>query len=50
MADAFKDSFNQFANKKQGILNKLIDSHEERLLGTLKKLDQISKHLLNKTF
>ena len=39
MADAFKDSFKQFANKKQGILNKLIDSHEERLLGTLKKLE-----------
>ena len=31
--------FKQFANKKQGILNKLIDSHEERLLGTLKKLE-----------
>ena len=39
MSDAFKDSFKQFANKKQGILNKLIDSHEERLLGTLKKLE-----------
>ena len=39
MADAFKDSFKQFANKKQDILNKLIDSHEERLLGTLKKLE-----------
>jgi hypothetical protein len=39
MSDAFRNSFKQFANKKQGILNKLIDSHEERLLGTLKKLE-----------
>ena len=50
MADAFKDSFNQFANKKQDILNKLIDSHEERLLGTLKKLeDDIIEELTKAT-
>ena len=29
MADAFKDSFKQFANKKQGILNKLIEEYYE---------------------
>ena len=39
MADAFKDSFKQFANKKQEILSKLADSHEERIINTLKNLE-----------
>ena len=39
MADAFKDSFNQFANKKQEILTKLADTHEERIINTLKNLE-----------
>jgi len=39
MADAFKDSFNQFANKKQQILSRLADTHEERIINTLKNLE-----------
>ena len=39
MADAFEKSFEQFANKKQTIINQLIDSHEERIIGSLKKLE-----------
>ena len=39
MADAFKDSFKQFANKKQQILSRLADTHEERIINTLKNLE-----------
>lgn len=39
MADAFEKSFEQFANKKQTIINQLIDSHEERIIGSLKQLE-----------
>lgn len=39
MADAFKDSFKQFANKKQEILSRLADTHEERIINTLKNLE-----------
>ena len=39
MSDAFRDSFNQFANKKQQILSKLADTHEERIINTLKNLE-----------
>lgn len=39
MADAFKDSFLQFANKKQEILSRLADTHEERIINTLKNLE-----------
>ena len=39
MADAFKNSFNQFANKKQEILSKIADAHEERVINTLKNLE-----------
>ena len=39
MSDAFKDSFNQFANKKQQILSRLADTHEERIINTLKNLE-----------
>lgn len=39
MADAFQDSFKQFANKKQEILSRLADTHEERIINTLKNLE-----------
>lgn len=39
MADALKDSFKQFANKKQEILSRLADTHEERIINTLKNLE-----------
>ena len=39
MSDAFRDSFNQFANKKQQILSRLADTHEERIINTLKNLE-----------
>ena len=39
MSDAFKDSFKQFANKKQEILSRLADTHEERIINTLKNLE-----------
>jgi hypothetical protein len=41
MDDAFEKSFEQFANKKQSIINNLIDSHEERIIGSLKALRTI---------
>jgi len=39
MADAFQDSFKQFAGKKQEILSRLADTHEERIINTLKNLE-----------
>ena len=39
MADAFEESFKQFANKQDEILRQLADSHSERLLDTLKNLE-----------
>ena len=39
MADVFQDSFKQFANKKQEILSRLADTHEERIINTLKNLE-----------
>ena len=50
MADAFEKSFEQFANKKQSTINRLIDSHEERIIGSLKALeDNIISELTNLT-
>jgi len=50
MADAFEKSFEQFANRKQKIINDLIDSHEERIIGSLKKLeDDIIDELIKTT-
>ncbi len=39
MADALQDSFKQFAGKKQEILSRLADTHEERIINTLKNLE-----------
>ena len=50
MADAFKDSFKQFAGKKQEILSRLADTHEERIINTLKNLeDEIISDLTSLT-